>query len=393
MSIWITGSGAVSCLGLGKDQLFASVLRNDSGIDAQGLGSVSEGNKHILVDSLGGVRGVDKMSWPLQISLWAARESMQSAGWTELTENDGLILATTTGQIPLWDSALERYYQKQIPADEFKTIFKHYPLGTIVDDFCGAIHPLLGKDKKFVGPRTLVASACGASTQALAMAALWIESGKVERCLVGGMEVLCDLTIEGFRSLKLLSTSRAQPFDQNRTGINLSEASAFFCLEKNKNAASVQLSGFGLSTDSYHMTSPHPEGQGSYVSMQKALAKARLSAKDIGWVHAHGTGSLHNDLAEGIAIERVFENTDAYISSTKWYHGHALGVSGILESVLSLEGLKNNVQVATGGLNTIDEKIHLKIPKEHGRKSIKAVLKNTLGFGGVNASVIMEKHI
>lgn len=393
MSFWITGAGAVSCLGLGRERLFASCLKKQSGINSEGLGPISSEDRTTLVHSLGSSPVADSGSLPLQISLWAAREALEEAGWGQLNDRDGLIFATTTGQIPLWDQALSHYYQKQIPLEEFRKVFKHYPLGTILDDFSLQINPTLGAQGDFLGPRTLVTSACGASTQAIAMACMWLETGKADRVIVGGMEFLCDLTIEGFRSLKLLSKERCRPFDVERTGINLSEAAAFFCIEKNKNDSTVKVSGYGLSTDSYHMTAPHPEGEGSFHSMKQALTKSQVPVEDIGWVHAHGTGSLHNDMAEGIAIGRLMDKNDPFISSTKWYHGHALGVSGILEAVLCREGLLKNTQVGTQGLDTLDPKIPIRLSREHGHNEIRAVLKNTLGFGGVNASIVMEKYI
>jgi len=389
--MWIAGAGAVSCLGLGKESLIRAVLANQSGINDQGLGPVTDQDKLKMDQSLAPLMERRDLSWPLKLTLWAAREAMGEAGWDQLTDRDGLILATTTGQIPLWDRALSEYYQNQISEEQFKKVFRHYSLGTILDDISVTINAIGGEGPIFRGPRGLVSSACSASTQAIALASMWIESGKADRVLVGGVEVLCDLTVEGFRSLKLLTPGRCRPFDAARTGINLSEGAAFFCVQREPASSRVKVSGYGMSTDSYHMTAPHPQGDGSLAAMQAALTRAGVEPRDIDWVHAHGTGSLHNDLSESAAIARLFEGNLPFVSSTKWHHGHALGASGILEAVIDTEALKRGVMIATRGLENIDPGISLPIEREHRSKpGMKYVLKNTLGFGGANACFLLE---
>jgi 3-oxoacyl-(acyl-carrier-protein) synthase len=397
MSFWISGTGAVSCLGLGKENLFNAVLKNQSGINSQGLGPLSPEDQLSLQKSLGSLSTErSNTGTPLQMSLGAAREALREAGWEALTDQDGLILATTTGQIPLWDRALSRYFQKEVSDQDFKNLFKHYPLGTLLDDFSIHINSVLAEKTApaFLGPRQLITTACSASTQAMAIACMWLETGKAQRVLVGGVEVLCDLTVEGFRSLKLLSEDKCRPFDEKRNGINLSEGAGFVCLEKKKNRSSIEVCGYGMASDSHHMTAPHPEGEGSLRAMTAALKKSGLEPEDIDWIHAHGTGSVHNDLSESFAIHRLFETkAKPFVSSTKWHHGHALGASGLLEAVISVEGLKKNIMIATQGLEQVDPLIPLEIPRVHLEKDIKYVLKNTLGFGGANACFILGKGL
>ncbi len=381
MSIWIAGAGVVSSFGLGKEKLFQALYQRRIGLNEQGLGYVGDGDRHLIAQEL------KSKSWPLQMSLWAAREAIHEAGWTHFSPRDGIIFATTTGQIIVWEKELAYLFQHQSESPPFK----HHPLGTVLDEFCVSAPEYLGFPQEFTGPRTLIASACAASTQALALASLWIETGKVDRCLVGGAEVLCDLTVEGFRSLKLLSAQPCRPFDQQRAGINLSEGAAFLCLQKDKGSAKAKLLGYGLSSDAYHMTSPHPEGQGAYRAMASALAKAKISEEQIGWVHTHGTGSINNDLAEGAALKYLLKNHRPFISSTKGSHGHTLGISGVFESVISYQGLCEQTQIATMGLQDLDPQINLSIAKEHAHQPVDIILKNTLGFGGVNASLVLGR--
>jgi 3-oxoacyl-(acyl-carrier-protein) synthase len=220
---------------------------------------------------------------------------------------------------------------------------------------------------------------------------MWIRTGKVKRCLVGGAEVLCALTTEGFRSLQLLSTEPATPFDANRKGINLSEGAAFLCLEADASRPLARLSGFGFSTDGFHMTGPHPEGEGSYRAMRDALTKAGLQPHDIDWVHAHGTGSQANDTSEGLAISRLFADENRpYVSSTKWFHGHALAASGALETALVISAMNSQRVLHTRGLKTPDPRVKLKHPEHDIMMPVKHVLKNTLGFGGANAAIVLS---
>ncbi|MGZ3721722.1 MAG: beta-ketoacyl synthase N-terminal-like domain-containing protein, partial [Bdellovibrionales bacterium] len=217
-----------------------------------------------------------------------------------------------------------------------------------------------------------------------------IREGKVKRCLVAGAEVLCDLTVEGFRSLQLLSNAPATPFDKDRGGINLSEGAAFICLEAVSERPLAELSGFGFSTDGFHMTGPHPEGDGSFRAMNSALEKASVLPSEVTWAHAHGTGSLQNDLSEGLAMARLFGAQTPWVSSTKWTHGHALAASGALECALDVRAIQEGTILHTRGLKNPDPKIPVKHLTEDLRTPIRHILKNTLGFGGANAAIVIS---
>jgi 3-oxoacyl-[acyl-carrier-protein] synthase-1 len=321
----------------------------------------------------------------LAFSIKAAREAIEQAGWTQLTDRDGFIFATTTGQIPIWDQALVDFLHNRIEREAFELAFVHQPLGVLLDE----VALTLGH----TGPSLLVTSACAASTQAIGLASLWISQKKVDRCLVIGAEVLCTLTTEGFKSLQLLSAVPAKPFDINRSGINLSEGAAALCLEGESARANWRavIRGFGMSSDGHHMTGPHPEGRGVVQAVQTALQTAALLPSDISWVHAHGTGSPQNDSAEGAALAQVFGETMPWVSSTKWLHGHSLGASGILETVLCIEALDHQTVLRTAGLETADTKIQIKHPTKNFKTPLRHILKTTLGFGGVNAALVISQ--
>ena len=364
------------CLGRGAAALWNGVESGRSGIE-DSLGRVAD-------QALAGLPLDLQKNRALAFAVATIDEAMQQAGWTQLNEDDGLIVATTTGLYQKWNQSFAQFVRGQQRAVDFLSDFKSQPLGELP--------AAISKHYAHIGPVSLVSSASSASTQALAMASMWLRQKRVRRCLVVGVEILCDLTVDGFKSLQLLSESPSRPFDRQRSGINLSEGAGALCLEALGEGprALAGLVGDGLSSDGFHMTGPHPEGDGSFRSMQMVLDTAGLEAGDIGWVHAHGTGSVQNDLAEGLAVARLFKDRMPWISSTKWHHGHALGAAGAIESVLVIQAMQRKMVLCTHGLENPDERIPVKHPTSHLTAPDRFVLKNTLGFGGANATVIFS---
>lgn len=377
--VGITGLGAITCLGRGAAALWNGVESGRSGIE-NGLGRVADQALADLPIDL-------QKNRALAFAVATIDESMQQAGWSKLNPDDGLIVATTTGLYQKWNQSFAQFVRGQQRAVDFLSDFRSQPLGELT--------AAISEHYAHTGPVSLVSSACSASTQALAMASMWLRQKRVKRCLVVGVEVLCDLTVDGFKSLQLLSENPARPFDRERSGINLSEGAGALCLEAYSEGPRplAGLAGYGLSSDGFHMTGPHPEGDGSFRAMQMALKTAGLEARDIGWVHAHGTGSVQNDLAEGLAVARLFKDRLPWISSTKWHHGHALGAAGAIESVLVIQAMQRNMVLCTQGLENPDERIPVKHPTSNLEIHDLFVLKNTLGFGGANATVIFSPPI
>lgn len=367
--IWITGLGAVSCLGNSVEDLWSAAADERTGV-TDGLGRVPD---DIFMEA--------PANRAMAFAVHAAREAMRHAGWSRLNPDDGLIVATTTGFFLQWDRAFSEFVNERLPIDEFRRDFLNQPLMQL--------NVALGKALDHRGPSTVLTSACSASTQALALGAMWIKQKRVKRCLVAGVEVICDLTAEGFRSLQLLSREPAKPFDVARRGINLSEGAAFLCLESGDGGLAA-VSGYGFSTDAFHMTGPHPEGHGSYRAMNQAVRSAGLRPEDIDWVHAHGTGSIQNDMSEGLAVKSLCGEHRPYVSSTKWLHGHSLAASGALESALVVRAMHEGFVLKTRGLTNPDPRIPVLHPESDLKVSPGHVLKNTLGFGGANASLVLS---
>lgn len=374
----ITGTGAYTCAGRSASELWVNAVAGVSGIKA-GVGRID-----------GTAPGEEKTNTARStfFAAHAAREAMAGARWNG-TKPDALIFATTTGRIPAWETQLVEHLRGNLAAEPFAEVFRSQPLSSALDG--------LKQELGFDGRTLLVSSACSAATQALALGAMWIRQGRAKRVLVVGAEVLCDLTLAGFGSLQLLAPEGARPFDRDRAGINLSEGAGAICLESTADRPSnapelATLSGYGLSTDGYHMTSPHPEGRGSFQAMRQALRTAGVRPDEISWVHAHGTGSKHNDASEGAALAHLFSEvpTAPYVSSTKRIHGHALGASGAIEAVLCVEAIRRGTILPTAGLGTPDPEIRVRHAIGPVDQPVNHILKNTLGFGGTNASLVFS---
>lgn len=240
-----------------------------------------------------------------------------------------------------------------------------------------------------------ISTACSTGLHAVGMAKRLIEKGDYDACLAVGSDALSLLTIRGFASLTLLDPQGCRPFDKRRAGISLGEGAGAILLTSSEIARKFGIkydsvvSGWGASADCYHMTAPHPEGEGAVRAVKAALREAELDAGKIDMIAAHGTGTPDNDKAEVKAMKTVF-GTVPPICSMKRTLGHTLAASGILEAVISIRCLEQGVIPPTAGFEEVDEEIGLE-PSEYMEKPINHLLKNSFGFGGNNATIIFSK--
>lgn len=253
-----------------------------------------------------------------------------------------------------------------------------------------SISKFVQKVFSFRGPCLSISTACSSSAKVFASAQRAIASGLCDAAIVGGVDSLCLTTLYGFHSLQLLSTDPCQPFDQSRKGISIGEAGGFAILEKNPEA-DLFLLGFGESSDAYHMSSPHPEGEGAAMAMTMALQKANLEKESIDYINLHGTGTIANDSAESIAVSTAVGN-ETPASSTKGWTGHTLGAAGVIEACICLQAIENNFLPKNQNINTVDANTNIHILQQSMRKKIRTALSNSFGFGGSNASLVLGKR-
>lgn len=243
------------------------------------------------------------------------------------------------------------------------------------------------------GPSLTINTACSSSAKVFATGSRWLEHGVVDAVLVGGVDTLCLSVLHGFDSLQLLSRNPCKPFDHYRDGINLGEASGFAVLQRsgeNDDSLGIKLTGYGESSDAHHMSHPHPEGFGARISIQQALKRADVDARNIDYINLHGTSSRANDLIEGRLISELFPQT-TLCSSTKAWMGHTLGAAGITEAIITMDTLQTGLIPGSKNLKYLDEALSLSIQAENQSKKCKHVMTNSFGFGGNNCTLLFSK--
>lgn len=257
------------------------------------------------------------------------------------------------------------------------------------------------------GPNIAITTACTTGTHNIGFGARLISSGDADAMVVGGAEKSTSpTTMAGFAAMRALSTRNeeperaSRPWDKDRDGFVLSDASAVMVLEEYEHAKArganiyCELAGFGMSADASHITSPSENGQGAARSMQNALNDAEIPGSEISYINAHGTSTVLGDIAETMAIKTVMGN-DAHkvaVSSTKSMIGHALGAAGSVESVISVLAIRDQVAPPTINLDNPDDACDLDyVPHQAKEIPIRATLSNSFGFGGTNGTLIFKQ--
>ena len=261
----------------------------------------------------------------------------------------------------------------------------------------------------YMGPNYATVSACATSTNAIIDAYNLIRLNKADAFITGGSEAsVNEVGVGGFNAMQAISTNNAEyktasrPFDKTRDGFVIGEGAGTLVLEEleyaKKRGARIyaELIGAGMSADAYHLTAPHPEGLGALLVMRNALEDAGINYDVIDYINVHGTATPRGDIAEAIAIVKLFKD-HAYkmnISSTKSMTGHLLGAAGAIESIAAILATVNNIIPPTINFTTpdpeIDNKLNFTFNKAQERK-VDISISNTFGFGGHNSSVIFKK--
>ena len=243
------------------------------------------------------------------------------------------------------------------------------------------------------GPAYTISTACSSSAKAMAAGQRLINADLADAVLVGGVDSLCQLTLNGFNSLESLSNDLCQPCGAQRDGINIGEAAGLFLLSKE--TAPVMLMAAGESMDAWHISAPHPEGKGATEAMQKALDRAGVTARDIGYLNMHGTATPQNDAMEIKAVQTVFQQYDVPISSTKHKTGHCLGAAGAIEAVICQQVLADQSWLPLHQSGSIDPELDEQnyVLNAQLQQPIHYVMSNSFAFGGSNISLIFGTQL
>jgi len=246
---------------------------------------------------------------------------------------------------------------------------------------------------RLAGPAHAVSSACATTAKVFANAARMIAAGVCDAAIVGGADTLCGTTLYGFHSLEVMSEEPCRPFDAERRGISIGEGAGFALLERPSLHADedrVLLLGIGESSDAYHMSSPHPDGVGARLAMERALAGAGFAPKEIDYINLHGTATLVGDAAEDRAVAELFGAVTP-CSSTKGYTGHTLGASGIIEALFSALSILNGVVYGSVHTRHVDPQFRSRYLLESASARVDRVISNSFGFGGANCSLLLGR--
>ena len=236
----------------------------------------------------------------------------------------------------------------------------------------------------------MISNACISGLTALLTGKRLLEAGHYKHAVVAGADIISAFILSGFQSFQAISAQPCRPFDAMRNGINLGEAAATIVLSTTAGKKHTRLSGGGITNDANHISGPSRSGQELCIAIQKAMKQAKLSAKDIGFISAHGTATLYNDEMEAKAFELA--GMEALpINSLKGYYGHTLGAAGIVESVICMHSMQKNTMIGTRGFQQPGVPVHVNICKATMPIHTTHCLKTASGFGGCNAALVFSK--
>ncbi|MEM6856490.1 MAG: beta-ketoacyl-ACP synthase II [Pseudomonadota bacterium] len=333
----------------------------------------------------------------------AAGQAIEDAGLTEMSdalkERTGCSIGAGIGGLPGIEKESVNLHERG-PG----RVSPHFVHGRLINLVTGQVQIKYG----FMGPNHAVVTACSTGAHSIGDAARMIAMDDADIMLAGGAESTVNpLGIAGFAQARALNTSfndrpteASRPYDKARDGFVMGEGAGILVLEEYEHAKArgakiyAEVTGYGLSGDAYHVTAPHPEGKGAELSMRMAMKKAGLQPGDIDYVNAHGTSTMA-DTIELAAVKRVLGDDlgGASMSSTKSAIGHLLGGAGAVEAVFCVLAMRDGIVPPTLNLHDPDdgtEGIDL-VPLKAKKREVNAVLNNSFGFGGTNASLIMRK--
>lgn len=404
----ITGLGAVTPVGLGKDEFWYSLKNGISGVDRITKFDAEDFDTKIAAEVRNFNPGdfMDKkearrMDTFTQYAIAATRMAFED-GEIDLEKVDrerlGVVLGSGIGGIETLESQFKVMFEKG--PSRISPFFIPMMISNMA---AGQISITFGAK----GPNETVVTACASGTNAIGDAFKIIQRGDAEMIITGGTEAaVTPMAVAGFCSMRALSTRNddpkgaSRPFDRDRDGFVLGEGAGIIILEELEHALRrgakiyAEIIGYGMSADAHHITAPAPEGAGAAAAMRKAIADAGIEIEEVDYINAHGTSTEYNDKFETEAIKQVFGKHayDIVVSSTKSVTGHLLGAAGAIEAIASVLAIQNKYVPPTINYTTPDPECDLNyMPNKGESRDIMVVMSNSLGFGGHNASICFRR--
>ena len=404
----VTGVGMVSPVGNNVEDSWAAVKNGKSGIapitsfDVSAYTTRFGGSiKDFDVSQSIPLKDARKMDLFIQYGMAAGIEAMTDSGLEVTDENRGRIGAAIGSGIGGIGS-IEKT-REILDTRGPRKISPFFVPGSIVNMIGGNLSIKYG----FQGPNIAIVTACTTGTHNIGVAGRMIQMGDADVMVVGGAEMATTpVGLGGFAAARALSTrnddpeAASRPWDKDRDGFVLSDGAGVLVLEEYEFAKArgakiyAELSGFGMSGDAHHMTSPPADGSGAAAAMKNAVKDAGINPGDIDYINAHGTSTNAGDLAESTAVESVFGAAakDVAVSSTKSMVGHLLGAAGAIEAVFCVLSIRDGVAPPTINLDNPAEGCNLNyVPHNAQEKTIDIAMSNSFGFGGTNGTVIFNR--
>ncbi len=399
----VTGIGLITAQGCGAEQSWRGI---QSGVDVLRPWDqpLPEALRHLRVAACpeySRPSDIPSLLWSRlartqQLACIAVDEAFRAAGLPKRQKvNDppmGCFVATTVCGMDL----SERFYQQYRvdPNDADINLMRRLEPYEVL--------ALLSRRHRLRGPGYLNLTTCVGSAMALGAACDSIRAGRCDRAVAGGTEALCQLSISGFNSLRLVAAEGCRPFDVNRRGITLGEGAAMLVLESVHSARQRgvepigYITGFAATCDAYHITKPEPTGTQAANAIRRALGAAGLAPHQIGYINAHGTGTHDNDATESVALHQVFDTPGERsefppVSSTKRLTGHTFGAAGAIEAAICLLALRDGVLPPNAGLCDPDPQCNLPLVRAAMSSRIASALSCNLAFGGNNTALVFAR--
>jgi len=404
----VTGLGIISPVGNTVEQSWQAIQSGQSGIsniehfDTEKFSTKFAGLvKDFNVEEYMPKKEARKMDLFIQYGVAASEQALQDSG-LEITEENaeriGVAIGSGIGGLGIIEQNKDNY-NKSGP----RKISPFFVPATIINMISG--HVSINKGLK--GPNIAVTTACTTGTHSIGLGARMIQHGDADVMFVGGAEkASTEMGMGGFGAARALSTrndspeTASRPWDESRDGFVLGDGAGVLIIEEYEHAKArgakiyAELSGFGMSGDAYHMTSPPSDGSGAAAAMVNALNDADVKPEQVGYINAHGTSTPAGDRAETAAVKSVF-GEHAYklaVSSTKSMTGHLLGAAGSVEAIFSVLAITDQIMPPTINLDNPDEGCDLDYITDGARKQeLDHVLCNSFGFGGTNGSLLFSK--
>ncbi|MEM8951731.1 MAG: beta-ketoacyl-ACP synthase II [Pseudomonadota bacterium] len=409
----ITGIGLVTPLGAGVDVSWRRLIAGESGLrridgfetddlPAKIAGLIPKEGEGVLdADAVMAAKDVRRNDPFILYGVAAATEAIRDSGWEpeddEARERTGVMIGSGIGGLgTIADTAVDLHTRGPRKVSPF------FIPASLINLASGQVSIRFG----FKGPNHAPVTACSTGAHAIGDASRLIELGDADVMVAGGAEgAVCRIGIAGFAAMKALSTGynetperASRPWDKGRDGFVMGEGAGIMVLEELEHARARgakiygEVVGYGLSGDAYHITAPSPDGDGGYRSMRMALKRAGLQPSDIDYVNAHGTSTPLGDEIELGAVKRLFGEAAGNISmsSTKSAIGHLLGAAGGVEAIFALLAIHHQTVPPTLNLDDPSEGCDLDlVPHASKEREVRAVLSNSFGFGGTNATLVM----